>query len=138
MTQETKYYITFEGNEERTRVEEEVYPLMELGQLYLKFVALREDGTRYGYIIVRPDQIVRRFETHTEERYEELQDASREAKQMAADRAEYEAAEREHAMANPVPACSATPEKKGEDEKDPALEYYISEEDYHLDDPNYG
>ena len=81
---------------------------------------------------------MRRFETHTDERYEELQDASREAKQMAADRAEYEAAERDYAAEHPVPACAATQEKKSDEDKDPALEYYISEEDYHLDDPNYG
>ena len=133
MTQ-TKYYVTFEGNEEQTRVEEEVYPLMELGQLYLKFVTLSEEGNREGFVIVRPDQVVRRFETYTDDRYEELQEASKEAKQMAADRAMYEEAERDHAMANPIPACTAADEA----EKDPALEYYVAEDGYHINDPNYG
>ena len=134
MTQETKYYVIFEGSEERTQVEEEVYPLMELNQLYLKFVTLRDDGTRYGFVIVRPDQVVRRFETYTDDRYEELQEASKEAKQMAADRAAYDAAEREHAISNPIPACTAADEA----EKDPALEYYVAEDGYHINDPNYG
>jgi len=131
MAQETKYYVTFEGGEERTRVEEEVYPLMELGQLYLKFVTLREDGSRYGFVIVRPDQIVQRFETYTDDRYEELLDASREAKQMAADRAN-------QTPTNPISQCAPVTENKDEEDKDPALEYYIAKDGYHINDPNYG